>query len=768
MTRRSTRIGCALAAIPAAVFLATANAGEIGVPEQGHAIFPVIFVNERQVDAVVRLVRKQNEVYIQAEDLPLLGMRAWTGVHGEVPLRAVPGVTYEYHEDAQTIDVVVPDDQLVPTELGSVRSRNRVDPPSLGAVVNYDLVTQYQKNGFGNAPLSGYLSSEQRVIGPLGVFSNVANYSTLAHKAVRYESRFDHTFDDDLTVASVGDVISGSLPWSRAVRMGGVRISRSFAGRPDLVSFPTPSISGSAVVPTSVDLLVNNMHVMNTSAPSGPFVINNVPVLSGAGDVVLVVKDQLGRLVPTTMPLYVDTRLLKKGLYSYDFSIGFLRNGYGLTSLGYGSKPVSNGSISYGLNNSVTVQGHYEAGAGLGNAGVGGLFKIGSLGVINANASQSTLAGQRGAAFGLGYQYLSREFSITANTSMAGPGYRDLGSLSTAYVARKQTSITVARSLSASTGANLAYVSSSDNTGNVTRAISASISTRIARGVNFSVTVTRATGSTKQLQVFGALSIFLDKMPVIDVASSHDTNTGDNSFSASLPPNYDGGFGFSGQLSHGSTYRRGMGRVDYYGSETESYAAVESMNSTTTGTYGVRGAITITDAGLIPSRYIYDSFGLVSTNGMPGVRVLSNNQPVGVTNSKGLLLVPNLSAYSANRVSIDQDSLPRYASAPDGEVSLVPSSRSFVRKTIPISTVRGARLLAVDEAGSPLRAGSKVVDEKDPASSTVVGYGGEIFLYRVKGKVKVGVDNGDSKCSIDVSLPAEFVGIKTEHVVCKR
>ena len=45
-----------------------------------------------------------------------------------------------------------------------------------------------------------------------------------------------------------GDVVSNALTWSSSVRMGGLRVSRNFSVRPDLVTYPLLNLSGSAAV----------------------------------------------------------------------------------------------------------------------------------------------------------------------------------------------------------------------------------------------------------------------------------------------------------------------------------------------------------------------------------------------------------------------------------------------------------------------------------------------------------------------------------------
>ena len=63
-------------------------------------------------------------------------------------------------------------------------------------------------------------------------------------------------------------------------------------------------MSGEAVLPSTVDLYVDNELRMRREVPSGPFSIQDLPVMTGQGDARLVVRDILGREQVITQPFY--------------------------------------------------------------------------------------------------------------------------------------------------------------------------------------------------------------------------------------------------------------------------------------------------------------------------------------------------------------------------------------------------------------------------------------------------------------------------------
>src|SRR5207237_2991215 len=100
--------------------------------------------------------------------------------------------------------------------------------------------------------------------------------------------------------------------------------------------FPLPGVTGEAVVPSTVDLYVNDALRFSRDVPSGPFTITDLPIVSGRGEARLVVRDLLGREQIVVLPYYATPRLLQKGLEDYSYEIGAVREQFSLASNEYG------------------------------------------------------------------------------------------------------------------------------------------------------------------------------------------------------------------------------------------------------------------------------------------------------------------------------------------------------------------------------------------------------------------------------------------------
>src|ERR1035437_8993641 len=142
-------------------------------------------------------------------------------------------------------------------------------------------------------------------------------------------------------------------------------MQRNFALRPDLVALPLPTVSGSAAVPSTVDVYVNNLKTLSQQVPAGPFQVTNVPVLSGGGTAPVVGRDAAGHQTQTSLPFYTTPKLLREGFMDFSVEAGLPRVQYGTASNSYLNDPVGSASLRGGLTDWLTVEAHSEGGAGL-------------------------------------------------------------------------------------------------------------------------------------------------------------------------------------------------------------------------------------------------------------------------------------------------------------------------------------------------------------------------------------------------------------------
>ena len=176
---------------------------------------------------------------------------------------------------------------------------------------------------------------------------------------VRLETSFTRDFPDHRASLRLGDSITVGGVLGRPVRFGGVQIASNFGTDPSFVKFPLPTIGGLAEQNSVAEVFLNNTLRVSEEVPAGPFEIDNLPVVTGAGEVQLRVTDLLGREQFLTQSYYVSPRLLKSGLSEYAVELGFERERFNDKNFDYG-RPLMIGSYSYGLTNTLTGDGRLE------------------------------------------------------------------------------------------------------------------------------------------------------------------------------------------------------------------------------------------------------------------------------------------------------------------------------------------------------------------------------------------------------------------------
>jgi len=150
---------------------------------------------------------------------------------------------------------------------------------------------------------------------------------------------------------------------------------------------------------------------------------------------------------------------------------------------------------------------------------------------------------------------------------------------------------------------------------------------------------------------------------------------------------------------------------------------------------------------------VNDSFAIVSTDGVGNVPVSYENQPLGTTDKKGHLFVPQVTSYHVGRFAIDTLNLSadHMADAVEKHVSLRQGTGAIVH--MPVRFVRNATVTLVGRDGKVLAAGGRV--QREGKADSEIGWDGIAFLEDIKGETDLAVTNRDgSNCRAHVILPA--------------
>lgn len=356
-----------------------------------------VFVNDKSVDLIVAAVATpEGDLLIRRGDLEEAGVKVpGVGTPNERVSLSGAGLPFRYDEPGQELYFALTNDQRIAkvyNQHASVAVSKQASP-SYGGLLNYRLFASSSTSLVQWQPMPAALSAtfDARLFTPVFVATqsliagNTPRYETSDFErgsGVRLDTTITHADLENAIIYRAGDLISGGMAWTRPIRLGGLQAQRNFDMRPDLVTTPMPSISGSAAVPSTVDVFVNGSKTYSQQVGEGPFSITNLPLTSSAGAAEVVIRDVTGRETKQSLPLFSGQHLLAPGMTDFALEIGAARRFYGMHSFDYDRNIAGSGSIRFGLSERMTVNAHIEGAPQLANASGGLAASLGHFGNV--------------------------------------------------------------------------------------------------------------------------------------------------------------------------------------------------------------------------------------------------------------------------------------------------------------------------------------------------------------------------------------------------
>ena len=736
-----------------------------------YVLYLELVVNEMSTERIVPVTYRAGRYFIDSEELRAVGVALDETLSGPQDLAGIDGLQSEYQQELQQLKLTLPSDWLPTQTLGRTQVYEGVEAQSsFGALLNYDVY--YSDSDQGSRLLNGWL--EQRLFGGMGRVSNTGVYRhafsgnpAQGDGYLRYDTFWRYNDQPRMLSYAAGDLVTGALTWNRAVRIGGVQVSRNFGLRPDLITYPLPSFSGDAAVPTSVDLLINNSRVSSERLNPGPFTISSVPFISGAGSATVVTTDALGRQVATEVPFYVTNTLLQKGLYDYSLSAGKLRRDYGLESFSYGSQAAS-GTFRYGVSDGFTLESHGESGDDLRLGGLGGTLALGTWGTLGSSVSYSQHAGRRGQQLSLGYSYYSSLFGLAMQRVQRDDAYADLSVISALQNSRgistlAKTTDQVTLSLNPRPIGNLGigYFATQMQDGTRSRLVNLSWSRSLPGSSNLFVSLNREIGQPGYSALLQWMIPF-DLRSTLSVALERDRNGGyrqRSNFGRSAPS--DGGVGYNLAYAAGNGDPYAQADMTWRARHAQYQAGVYDDAGQRTYWGDVSGSVVAMGGGVYASNRIDDAFVLVSTDGHAGVPVSFEHQRLGETNARGHLLVPWVPSYYPGQYAIDPLGLPANIRTPEVERSIAVHEGSGAILDFQLRQVVAASIVLIDSRGEVLPRGSQA-SLQGSERQAIVGWDGLVYfegLAKTNGLQVALPDGGQCRASFELDNLDEEIAL---------
>ncbi|WP_336042792.1 fimbria/pilus outer membrane usher protein [Acinetobacter pittii] len=747
--------------------------------DQGYVqLFLNISVNSNVSKDLISVRQDQDrKLYIRSRDLKTLRLKMGEHILDNqwVCINDLNGIQFKYLENEQSLNLKVPSNML--TGYSVDLNGQQITSPQLlkmkplnAAILNYSLyqtmtndenVFSGTAEGIFNSAIGNFFS---------GVLYNGSNENSYSHeKWVRLESKWQYVDPEKIRIYTLGDFISNSPDWGSSVRLAGFQWSSAYSQRGDIVTSALPQFSGSAALPSTLDLYVNQQKIYSGLVPSGPFDIKQLPFISG-NEVTLVTTDATGQQSITKKPYYFSSKILAKGINEFSVDVGVPRYNYGLYSNDYDDATFASGAIRYGYSNSLTLSGGAEASTdGLSNLGTGFAKNILGIGVINADIAASQYKDENGYSALLGLEgRISKNISFNTSYRKVFDNYFDLARVSQVrYLKDNQINPESQNYLNYSAladeifraginynfyagyGVYLGYnqIKYSDNS---YKLLSTNLSGSLDKNWGFYASAYKDYENHKDYGVYFALRYTpSSKVNAITSVSSDSGSLRYRQEIFGLSEPQIGSFGWGGYVERDQDANENNASV---------YASYRARAAYLTGRYNrfgdndqvavsATGSLVAAAGRIFAANEIGDGYAVV-TNAGPQSQILNGGVNLGTTDKSGRFLIANLRPYMSHHIYLDPSYLPLEWEVSSTNQTAFVGYRQGTLVDFGAHQVISGLVKLVDQNNSPLMPGYTV--RINGQQNGMVGYDGEVFIPNLLKQNKLEVDLLDhGSCQVD-------------------
>ena len=720
---------------------------------------------------------KDEKLYIRSGDLKTLRIKIDEHIPDSqwVCINELKGIQFKYLENEQSLNLQVPASMLSDysvdlTGQPTTNTNLLKMKPLNAAILNYSM---YQTITNDESIFSG--SAEGIFNSALGNFSsgvlyNGSNENSYSHeKWVRLESKWQYVDPEKVRIYTLGDFISNSSDWGSSVRLAGLQWSSAYTQRGDIVTSALPQFSGSAALPSTLDLYFNQQKIYSGLVPSGPFDVKQLPFISG-NEVTLVTTDATGQQTITKKPYYFSSKILAKGINEFSVDVGVPRYNYGLYSNDYDDATFASGAIRYGYSNSLTLSGGAEASTdGLSNVGTGFAKNLFGVGVINADIAASQYKDENGYSALLGLEgRISKNISFNTSYRKVFDNYFDLARVSQIrYLKENQINAESQNYLNYSAladeiiraginynfytgyGVYVGYnqIKYSDNS---YKLLSANLSGSLNKNWGFYSSAYKDYENHKDYGIYFALRYTPSTR--VNAITSVSNDSGKTTYRQEINGFTDpqiGSFGWGGYVERDQ---------DAHANNASVYGSYRARAAYLTGRYNrigdndqvalsATGSLVAAAGRIFAANEIGDGYAVV-TNAGPQSQILNGGINLGTTDKSGRFLIPSLMPYRENHIYLDPSYLPLNWNVKSTDQKTVVGYRQGTLVDFGAHQVISGLVRVVDKNNSPLLPGYSV--RINGQQDAVVGYDGEVFIPNLLQQNKLEIDLLDhGSCQVE-------------------
>lgn len=585
--------------------------------------------------------------------------------------------------------------------------------------------------------------------------------------------------------SSGGEVLDG-------VPFRGIKLTSDDAMLPSSQRGFAPTVSGIAKSQALVTVTQNGNVIYQTNVAPGPFNITDIYQAGSSGDLTVTVTEADGSKHVSTQAYSTLPVMLRAGAMRYDVSVGRYSNG-GYTN-GAQNPLFGEATLVYGLPHYITLYGGGLASEHYQTASLGTGLSLGRVGALSADvtASRATLPGgevKNGESYRLKYAKSMLATGTTVNLSAYRYSTKDYYSFSDAnslgYQLREDAApwegsrrrsswlFSVSQSLGRWGGIsvngsrddywgadwvnNRLGVGYNTNYKGISYSLNYSLDRRMGSG-NWPINRQLAFNMSVPLSLFGvggeSGGSYLSYGMNHDNSgrTSHQFSGGGSLLDNRLSYNLYEGFGNQGAGQTGSV------GVGYNGASANSSGSYSFSRTSRSVNASVSGGVLLHPHGLLFAPYLGDTVGLISVPDVAGVKTTSGQQ---ATNSGGYALVPYLSIYQKNMLSLDPTTFPNNVEVLQNSMNVYPTRGAVVEARFQ-ARVGQRVLMTLMYKGKPVPFGAVAVIKGDRFGTdqgNIVADAGAVYLSGLskQGVLNVSWGRGvDQQCQVQFDLPAEI------------
>lgn len=736
-----------------ALLLAGAVRADPSVPPDEVRAQLDLLVNEAPT-ITATVVLRSGDVLVAPEDLIQAGLGTVPGqllrVEGRefVSLRSLaPDVQYRLDEAALAVHLTVP-----PTLLARSVVDLRPSARPAGLVLHRDT------SAFANYSLQADVGGGVAAFLEAGASWNGALLSSGASRSVdgtvvRGLSSVTYDQPAELRRWIAGDSVATGSTLGGGGVLGGISVSREFSLDPYFIRGPLPRLQGFALTPSRVDVYVNGVLQRQESIKAGQFDLLNLPLDTGDGAYRAVIRDAFGREQEVSGRYYFSSGLLARGLTDYSYQLGALRSGFGAMSWDYGA-PGFLARHRVGLLDWLTAGARVEGTRGAVSGGP--TFTVGlPYGEVELSAAASGGRGGLGGAASLSYSYVSRRFSIGALGRLMSDGYANLSLRPEDDRPRLQANLFAGLPVANRVSLNAELQTQLMRDAGSVQRMALRTDVQIGSSSTLSISIGRLeSGGAGSLDAYVMLTHAFGARTMASASAVQRNGAAGMTAVAQQSAPAGEGFGYRvagdtvGPSSSFDALTQYQGPYGLYQAE---YRRVGPQDA---GSLQASGGVVAMGGDLFFTRPVQDGYALVQVPGVSGVRGFLNNQEIGRTNANGNLLVPGLSSYYGNRISIDATDVPLDYEVGKIEQLVATSLRGGAAVRFDVRRVQAVTGQVETEDGVVPAFGELQMEGGDPRSSSPVSSDGRFWLEGLSpGRHAGAVEFGGGTCNLALEVP---------------